>query len=32
VWGAIPLGITLTIWFWPQRERAETGLLRKRAQ
>ncbi len=32
VWGAIPIGITLTIWFWPQRERADTGPLRKRAR
>jgi cytochrome c oxidase subunit I len=32
VWGAIPIGITLTIWFWPQRERAETGPLRKRTR
>jgi cytochrome c oxidase subunit 1 len=32
VWGAIPIAITLTIWFWPQRERADTGPLRKRAR
>ncbi|WP_375421107.1 cbb3-type cytochrome c oxidase subunit I [uncultured Sphingomonas sp.] len=32
VWGAVPIGVTLTIWFWPQRERADTGPLRKRAR
>jgi cytochrome c oxidase subunit I len=32
VWGAIPIAVTLTIWFWPQRERADTGPLRKRAK
>lgn len=25
VWGAIPVGITLAIWFWPTRKRAITG-------
>jgi cytochrome c oxidase subunit 1 len=30
VWGAVPVGITLTIWFWPQRARSETGPLRVR--
>ncbi|WP_420139774.1 cbb3-type cytochrome c oxidase subunit I [Sphingomonas sp.] len=30
VWGAIPVAITLTLWFWPQRARANTGPLRKR--
>jgi cytochrome c oxidase subunit 1 len=31
VWGAIPVAIALTLWFWPTRERATTGPLRKRA-
>jgi cytochrome c oxidase subunit I len=30
VWGAVPVAITLTIWFWPQRARSETGPLRVR--
>jgi cytochrome c oxidase subunit I len=29
---AIPLAITLTIWFWPQRKRATSGPLRKRVR
>jgi cytochrome c oxidase subunit I len=32
VWGAVPIAVTLTMWFWPQRERADTGPLRKRAR
>jgi cytochrome c oxidase subunit 1 len=32
VWGAIPIAVTLTLWFWPQRDRADTGPLRKRAR
>jgi cytochrome c oxidase subunit 1 len=31
VWGAVPVAIALTFWFWPTRERAETGPLRKRS-
>lgn len=31
VWGAIPIAIALTAWFWPIRERAHTGPLRARA-
>ncbi len=30
VWGAIPIAITLTLWFWPQRPRATSGLFAKR--
>ncbi|MCC2980966.1 cbb3-type cytochrome c oxidase subunit I [Sphingomonas sp. IC4-52] len=30
VWGAVPVAIGLTIWFWPQRPRSETGPLRVR--
>jgi cytochrome c oxidase subunit 1 len=30
VWGAVPVAITLTIWFWPQRPRAVSGPLRVR--
>jgi len=30
VWGALPIAITLSLWFWPTRERAKTGPLRKR--
>jgi cytochrome c oxidase subunit 1 len=27
VWGAVPIAVTLTCWFWPTRERARTGPL-----
>jgi cytochrome c oxidase subunit 1 len=27
VWGAVPIGIALTLWFWPQRSRAKAGPL-----
>jgi cytochrome c oxidase subunit I+III len=30
-WGAIPIGIALALWFWPNRPRADTGPLRKRS-
>ena len=30
VWGAIPVAIALTIWFWPNRPRASEGPFRKR--
>jgi cytochrome c oxidase subunit I+III len=30
VWGAAPIAVALTLWFWPIRERAQTGPLRKR--
>jgi cytochrome c oxidase subunit I len=30
IWGAIPVAVALTFWFWPQRERARTGPLRRR--
>lgn len=30
VWGAVPVAIGLTLWFWPQRERSTTGPLRAR--
>jgi cytochrome c oxidase subunit 1 len=30
VWGAIPVGIALTGWFWPQRPRRKAGPLRGR--
>ncbi|PXA98162.1 cytochrome ubiquinol oxidase subunit I [Nostoc sp. 3335mG] len=30
VWGAIPVGAALTLWFWPKRKRATTGPLRVR--
>jgi cytochrome c oxidase subunit I len=30
VWGAVPIAVTLTIWFWPNRPRASEGPLRKR--
>jgi cytochrome c oxidase subunit 1 len=30
VWGAIPIAITLTLWFWPQRARSKDGPLRAR--
>lgn len=30
VWGAIPVAIALTFWFWPTRNRATTGPFRKR--
>lgn len=29
VWGAIPIAAALTAWFWPTRQRATTGPLRK---
>ncbi len=32
VWGAVPVGVALTIWFWPQRERSKTGPLRVRSR
>lgn len=32
VWGALPVGVALTIWFWPQRKRSKTGPLRARGQ
>ena len=32
VWGSVPVGIALTVWFWPQRERAHTGPLRVRSR
>jgi cytochrome c oxidase subunit I len=25
VWGALPIGVTLTMWFWPQRPRRRLG-------
>jgi len=31
VWGAIPVAIALTFWFWPTRGRATTGPFRKRS-
>jgi cytochrome c oxidase subunit 1 len=31
IWGAIPVGLPLIAWFWPQRPRATTGPLRKRS-
>lgn len=30
VWGAVPVAAALTAWFWPQRARSATGLLRAR--
>ena len=30
VWGAVPVAIALTIWFWPNRPRASEGPFRKR--
>jgi cytochrome c oxidase subunit 1 len=27
VWGALPVAVALTFWFWPSRERAHTGPL-----
>jgi len=30
--GAIPIAITLTIWFWPQRARSKDGPLRARSR
>jgi K+-sensing histidine kinase KdpD len=32
VWGALPVGVALTIWFWPQRPRSQTGPLRVRSR
>ena len=32
VWGAIPVGAALTLWFWPQRSRSSTGPLRARSR
>lgn len=32
VWGAVPVAIGLTIWFWPQRPRSQTGPLRVRSR
>jgi len=30
VWGAIPIAASLTMWFWPQRERRPSGPMRGR--
>jgi len=30
-WGAVPVALALTGWFWPQRPRARTGLFRERS-
>lgn len=30
IWGAAPIAVALTFWFWPTRDRASTGPLRKR--
>ncbi len=30
-WGAIPLGASLAVWFWPTRPRSRTGPLRSRS-
>ncbi|MCD2324300.1 cbb3-type cytochrome c oxidase subunit I [Sphingomonas sp. IC-56] len=32
VWGAVPVAIALTCWFWPQRARSQTGPLRVRSR
>ena len=31
LWGAIPLAVALTLWFWPTRPRATEGPLRARS-
>lgn len=31
VWGSLPIGFALAAWFWPQRERSQSGPLRRRA-
>ncbi|MDE2403222.1 MAG: cbb3-type cytochrome c oxidase subunit I [Sphingomonadales bacterium] len=30
VWGAIPIGVALVLWFWPRRPRSATGPLARR--
>ncbi|MGF7147328.1 cytochrome c oxidase subunit 1 [Sphingomonas zeicaulis] len=32
MWGALPVGIALTLWFWPTRPRATSGPLAVRSQ